>query len=150
MLWWYEHACMSLPLILSPSSFLSTIFWVTVKQVLYIYSAPNYINWWIAQLTVYNKSSLIFFILTVATSKCTCIRERACSLVVTRASVAPEVLGSTPHGSEYSGILRRCAFSGRRCSRRQWGAYGDFVNLEDLPAQSSKMLIGIEFAYVYS
>ena len=30
--------------------------------------------------------------------------ERACSLVVTRASVAPEILGSTPHGSEYSGI----------------------------------------------
>ena len=98
------HACLYLALILSPSSFLSTIFWVTVKQVLYIYSAPNYINWWIAQLTVYNKSSLIFFILTVATSKCTCIRKRTCSLVVTKASVASEVLCSTPHGSEYSRI----------------------------------------------
>jgi len=40
--------------------------------------------------------------------------ERACSLVVTRALVAPEVLGSTPN------------------------------------AQSSKMLIRIGFAYVYS
>ena len=29
-------------------------------------------------------------------------RERACSLIVARASVAPEVLSSTPHGSEYS------------------------------------------------
>jgi uncharacterized membrane protein YfhO len=32
------------------------------------------------------------------------IRERACSLVVTRASVTPEVLGSTSHGSEFSRI----------------------------------------------
>ena len=30
------------------------------------------------------------------------------------------------------------------------GAYGDFVNLEDLLAQSSKILIGVGFAYVYS
>jgi hypothetical protein len=29
------------------------------------------------------------------------------------------------------------------------GACGDFVNLEDLPAQSSKMLIGVGFACVY-
>ena len=28
--------------------------------------------------------------------------------------------------------------------------YGDFVNLEDLPAQSSKMLIGVWFAYICS
>ncbi|TVU42105.1 hypothetical protein EJB05_08494 [Eragrostis curvula] len=34
-----------------------------------------------------------------------------------------------------------CAFSGRRRGRRQQGASGDFVNLEDLLAQSSKMLI---------
>jgi hypothetical protein len=27
---------------------------------------------------------------------------------------------------------------------------GDFVNLEDLPAQSSKMLLKVGFAYVYS
>ena len=60
----------------------------------------------------------------------------ACSLVVTRASVALEVLSSTSHGSEYS-------WSGRRRSRRQRGACGDFVNFEDLPAQSSKMLIGV-------
>lgn len=30
------------------------------------------------------------------------------------------------------------------------GVYGDFVNFEDLSAQSSKILIGIEFAYVRS
>jgi hypothetical protein len=28
--------------------------------------------------------------------------------------------------------------------------YGDFVNLEDSPAQSSKMLLGVGFACVYS
>ena len=33
-----------------------------------------------------------------------CNSERACSLVGTRASVTPEVLGSTSYGSEYSGI----------------------------------------------
>jgi len=43
-----------------------------------------------------------------------------------------------------------CAFSGRRCSRRQQGAYVDFVNIEDLLAQSSKMLIWVGFACVYS
>jgi hypothetical protein len=36
-----------------------------------------------------------------------------------------------------------CAFSGKRRSRRQRGACGDFVNLVDLPAQSSKMLLGV-------
>ena len=41
-----------------------------------------------------------------------------------------------------------CEFSGRRRSRRQRGACGDFVNIEDLLAQSSKMLIGVGFAYV--
>ena len=30
--------------------------------------------------------------------------ERACSLVVTRASIAPKVLSSTPRGSEFSRI----------------------------------------------
>jgi len=30
--------------------------------------------------------------------------ERACSLVVTKTSVAFEVIGSIPHGSEYSVI----------------------------------------------
>ncbi|KAL6598793.1 hypothetical protein ACP70R_046053 [Stipagrostis hirtigluma subsp. patula] len=76
--------------------------------------------------------------------------ERACSLVVTRASVAPQVLGSTSRGSEFSRIYRHCAFSGRRRARRQRGASGDFVNIEDLPAQSSKMLIGVGFAHVRS
>ena len=31
--------------------------------------------------------------------------ERVCSLVVTRVSIALEVLGLTPHGSEYSSIM---------------------------------------------
>ena len=45
---------------------------------------------------------------------------------------------------------RRCALSGRQRSRRQRDVYGDFVNFEDLPAQSSNMLIGVGFAYVCS
>ena len=44
----------------------------------------------------------------------------------------------------------RCALSGRQRSRRQRGVCGDFVNLEDLPAQSSKMLIEVGLAYVCS
>jgi hypothetical protein len=40
--------------------------------------------------------------------------------------------------------------SGRRRSRRQRCVCGDFVNLEDLPAQSSKMLLRVGFACVYS
>jgi hypothetical protein len=32
------------------------------------------------------------------------IREKACSIVVTRVSVAPEILGSTSHGNEFSRI----------------------------------------------
>jgi hypothetical protein len=59
--------------------------------------------------------------------------ERACSLVVTRAPVAPQVLGPTPRGANFSGFNGICAFSGRRRSRRRRGACGDFVNLEDLP-----------------
>jgi hypothetical protein len=70
--------------------------------------------------------------------------------MVTRAPVAPQVLGSTLCGSEFSGFNGVCAFSGRRRSRRQRDACGDFVNLEDLPAQSSKMLLGVWFACVYS
>ena len=42
------------------------------------------------------------------------------------------------------------AFSGRRHSRRQRGACGDFGNLEDLSVQSPKMLIKVEFAFVCS
>jgi hypothetical protein len=45
--------------------------------------------------------------------------------------------------ANFSGVNGVCAFSGRRRSRRQRGACGDFVNLEDLPAQSSKMLLGV-------
>jgi hypothetical protein len=53
-------------------------------------------------------------------------------------------------GANFSGFNGLCAFSGWRRSRRQRGACGDFVNLEDLPAQSSKILLGIGFACVYS
>jgi hypothetical protein len=46
--------------------------------------------------------------------------ERSSSLLVTRVTVAPQGLGSTPRVganlSRYNGV---CAFSGRRCSRRQ-------------------------------
>jgi hypothetical protein len=51
-----------------------------------------------------------------------------------------------PVGMNFSGFNGVCAFSGRRRSRRQRGAYGDFVSLEDLPAQSSKMLLGAPVA----
>jgi hypothetical protein len=44
------------------------------------------------------------------------------------------ILDSIPRGSEFLRILWVCAFSGRRRSRQQRGARGDFVNLEDLPA----------------
>jgi hypothetical protein len=53
-------------------------------------------------------------------------------------------------GENFSGFNGIFAFSGRRHSRRQRGACGDFVNLEDLLAQSSKMLLGVGFACVYS
>ena len=76
--------------------------------------------------------------------------KRICSLVVTKASVVSEVMGSTPHGREYSRVKRRYAFNGRRHFRRQRDVCGDFVNLEDLPAQYSKVLIEIEFVYVCS
>jgi hypothetical protein len=76
--------------------------------------------------------------------------ERSSSLLVTRVPVAPQGLGSTPRVganlSRYNGV---CAFSGRRCSRRQWGARGDFVNLEDLSFQSSKMFLRVGFACVF-
>ena len=45
---------------------------------------------------------------------------------------------------------RRYVLSYMRRSRRQRDVCGDFVNLEDLPAQSSKMLIRVGFAYVCS
>jgi hypothetical protein len=79
-----------------------------------------------------------------------CLCKRACSLVVTKALVAPQVLSSTPVRANFSGFNGVCAFSGRRRSRRQRGACGDFVNLEDFPAQSLKMLLGVGFARVYS
>jgi len=69
--------------------------------------------------------------------------------VVTRVSVASQVLSSTPYESEFFTIfqdLTTLFFNGRRRFRQQRGACGDFVNIEDLPAQSSKMLIGVGFA----
>lgn len=39
--------------------------------------------------------------------------KRTYSLVITRASVALELLSSTPRGSKYCRIYRLCAFSGR-------------------------------------
>jgi hypothetical protein len=70
-------------------------------------------------------------------------RESACSVVVARALVAPQVLDSTPRGSEFRfggvipvnnevpGFNGVCAFSDRRRFRRQRGVCA--VNLEDLP-----------------
>jgi hypothetical protein len=76
-------------------------------------------------------------------------REKACSLVVTRAPVAPQVLSSTPRENEFSGFNGVCGFSGGRRSRRQRGVCGDFVDIEDLPAQSSKMFVGVGFTCVF-
>jgi hypothetical protein len=53
-------------------------------------------------------------------------------------------------GANFSGFNGVCAFSDMRRTRRQRGACGDFVNLEDLPAQSSKMLLWVGFECVYS
>ena len=69
--------------------------------------------------------------------------QRVCSLVVTRVSVAHQVLGSI---SVEANILK---FSGIVLSRRQRGSCGDFINLKDLPTQSSKMLVEIEFVKLY-
>jgi hypothetical protein len=52
-------------------------------------------------------------------------------------------------GVNFSGFNSVCAFSGRRRSRRHRGACGDFVNLEDSPAQFLKMLLGVGFACVF-
>ena len=43
-----------------------------------------------------------------------------------------------------------CAISGRRRFHQQRGICDDFVNLEDLPTHSSKMLIEIGFALLHS
>ena len=47
-------------------------------------------------------------------------------------------------------IFRRCAFSGRRCSTRLRGTYGDFVKSQDHICWPtlSKVLIGVGFACV--
>ena len=45
----------------------------------------------------YEKSTIVIDSLAIGCF----VGERGCSLVVTRALVASEVLGSTPHGSEY-------------------------------------------------
>ena len=56
--------------------------------------------------------------------------------MVTKASVALDVLSLILRESEFLEFNGVCAFSGRRRSCRQWSACGDFINLEDLPAQS--------------
>jgi hypothetical protein len=71
-------------------------------------------------------------------------------LAVTRVPVAPQSWVRLPVGANFSGFNGVCAFSGRRHSRRQRGACGDFANLEELPAQSSKMLLGVGFACGHS
>jgi hypothetical protein len=76
--------------------------------------------------------------------------EQACNLLVIRAPVATQVLVRLPVRANFSGFNNVCAFSGRRRSRRQRDACGDFINLENLPAQSSKMIIRVEFACVCS
>jgi hypothetical protein len=48
-------------------------------------------------------------------------------------------------GANFSEFNGACAFRGRRRFRRQRGVCGDFVNLEDLPTRSSKMLLGVGF-----
>ena len=68
--------------------------------------------------------------------------KRVCRLVVTRASVAPQVLSSSPQGAiilRFNGIVVSVVGDGRRR-----GAYVDFINLKKLSAQSSKMLIGVD------
>jgi hypothetical protein len=61
------------------------------------------------------------------------------------------VIGDVPIYSEAPlAINDVCAFSGKRRSRRQRGTSGEFVNLEDLPVRSSKMLLVGGFAYRYS
>lgn len=59
--------------------------------------------------------------------------ERACSLMVLWASVVPQVLSLTLYESEFSGF-DSIMFSVVGDARRQRGAYGDFINLEDLSA----------------
>jgi hypothetical protein len=50
----------------------------------------------------------------------------------------------------FSRIYRRYALSGKRRSRRQRGAIGDFENLHIAGAQSFGGAHRVEFAYVYS
>lgn len=50
----------------------------------------------------------------------------------------------------FSGINNICVFGGKRCSHREQDACSDFVNFDDLPARSSKMLLeGRVCAYVH-
>jgi hypothetical protein len=65
------------------------------------------------------------------------ICKRACSLVVIRVPVAPQILDSTPRGSEFLRIYRRLCFQWQATLpsiARRLGACDDFANLEDLPA----------------
>lgn len=76
--------------------------------------------------------------------------EMAYILVVTRASVAQVLLCLIFCVSQFPMIWRCCAFNGRWRYRRQRGVCDDFVNLENVSSQASKMLLGVEFACVRS
>jgi hypothetical protein len=66
--------------------------------------------------------------------------------VDTRAPVAPQVLGWTPRGSEFLRILTAFVLSvvgDVPVGGSEAPVCGGFVNLEDLPARSPKMLLGV-------
>jgi hypothetical protein len=66
--------------------------------------------------------------------------------VDTRAPVAPQVLGWTPRGSEFLRILTAFVLSvvgDVPVGSSEAPVCGGFVNLEDLPARSPKMLLGV-------
>ncbi|CAN6196470.1 unnamed protein product [Urochloa humidicola] len=80
--------------------------------------------------------------------------ELAYSPMVGRSSgtlpIRVQILVLAPFLGFLPGFNRRYSFSGRRRARRQRGANGDFVNLEDLPAQSFGAAHRGRVAYVCS
>ena len=70
--------------------------------------------------------------------------------MVTRTSVVLETLGRLLMGAnilKFNGIVHLVVGD---VSVDSEGVCGDFVNFENLPVQSSKMLIRVEFVYVCS
>ena len=92
--------------------------------------------------------SLVHFSSQSRKSKLNC--ERARGLVVTTVSASLATWVPLLVGANILEFNSVGAFSGRRHSRRQRGACGDFGNLEDLSAQSPKMLIKVGFTFVCS